>query len=53
MTAGHRAGTATVLLACEGNEELKGHHHTGVWITTLDELIGLLDGGFEEPGEVR
>ena len=48
MTAGHKAGTATVLLACEGNEDLKGHLHTGVWVERLDELVGLLEGGFEE-----
>jgi len=48
MTAGHKAGTATVLLACDGNEELKGHHHTGIWIERLNDLVGLLEGGFEE-----
>ena len=48
MTAGYRAGAATVLLACEGNKELKGHEHTGVWIEELDDLVGLLEGGFEE-----
>ena len=48
MTAGHRAGTATVLLANENNEELKEHEHTGRWIERLDELIGILDEGFEE-----
>lgn len=50
MTAGHRAGAATVLLANEGNAELKGHEHTGMWIERLDELVGILEGGFEERG---
>ncbi|KAK0517088.1 hypothetical protein JMJ35_000243 [Cladonia borealis] len=48
MTAGHKAGSATVLLANESNQELKEHEHTGAWIDRLDELIGLLEGGFEE-----
>lgn len=45
MTAGHKAGTATVLLANEGNGELKEHEHTGRWIERLDELIGILEEG--------
>ena len=48
MTAGHKAGAATVLLANEINGELKGHEHTGRWIERLDELIGILEAGFEE-----
>ena len=48
MTAGHKAGTATVLLANEDNGELKGHEHTGRWIDRLDELIEILEAGFEE-----
>ena len=48
MTAGHKAGAATVLLANEGNAELKTHEHTGLWITALDELIPVLEHGFEE-----
>lgn len=48
MTAGHKAGAATVLLANESNAELKGHEHTVMWIERLDELVGLLEGGFEE-----
>jgi len=48
MTAGHRAGAATVLLVNEGNGELKGHEHTRMWIERLDELVGVLEGGFEE-----
>jgi len=50
MTAGHRAGAATVLLVNEANGELKGHEHTGMWIQRLDELVGVLEGGFEEGG---
>ena len=48
MTAGHKAGTATVLLANQDNGDLKGHEHTGRWIERLDELIGILEAGFEE-----
>ena len=48
MTAGHRAGTATVLLANESNADLKEHEHTGRWIGRLDELIEILETGFEE-----
>jgi phosphoglycolate phosphatase-like HAD superfamily hydrolase len=46
MTAGHVAGAATVLLANDRNEALKEHEHTDVWIDRLDELIGVLEGGF-------
>jgi hypothetical protein len=53
MTAGHRAGAATVLLVNEANGELKGHEHTGMWIQRLDELMGVLEGGFEEGGRER
>ena len=48
MTAGYKAGTATVLLANESNEDLKGHEHTGRWIERLDGLIGILEEGFEQ-----
>ncbi len=48
MTAGYKAGTATVLLANESNGDLKEHEHTGTWIERLDELIGILEAGFEE-----
>lgn len=51
MTAGHKAGAATVLLVNEANGELKGHEHTRMWIQRLDELVGVLEGGFEEGGE--
>ena len=48
MVAGSRAGAATVLLANESNAELKQHECTGTWIERLDDLIGLVDDGFEE-----
>lgn len=48
MTSGHRADTATVLLANEENKELKGHEHTGMWIDRLDDLIEVLEEGFQE-----
>ena len=48
MTAGYKAGTATVLLANDVNQPLKVHEHTGMWIERLDDLIGLLEMGFEE-----
>ena len=48
MIAGFRAGSATVLLACEGNAELREHEFTGLSIDSLDNLIGLLDNGLVE-----
>lgn len=48
MVAGYKAGGATVLLACKENEGLKGHECTGVAIGRLDELVGMLEVGFEE-----
>ena len=48
MTAGYKAGTATVLLANDVNQALKAQEHTGLWIDRLDDLIGLLEKGFEE-----
>lgn len=48
MTAGHKAGTATVLLANESNGDLKEHEHTGRWIERLDHLVEILEAGFEE-----
>ncbi len=53
MTAGYKAGTATVLLANEVNQALKRHEHTGAWIDRLDDLIELLDNGFEELPEAQ
>jgi len=48
MAAGFRAGAATVLLANEGNAALRGHEYTGLVIERLDELVGILERGFEE-----
>ncbi|KAL5612200.1 hypothetical protein BROUX41_000260 [Berkeleyomyces rouxiae] len=46
MTAGRRAGAATVLLANDVNQHLVEHAHTDLVITRLDELIPILDNGF-------
>lgn len=46
MTAGHRAGAATVLLVNEANAHLSTHDHTDLCITKLDELIEVLENGF-------
>lgn len=48
MVAGYQAGAATVLLANEGNGELKGHVCTGMWVERLNELVRVLEGGFVE-----
>lgn len=50
MAAGHGAESATVLLAREGNEDLREHKQTGLIIERLDDLIGILEEGFEERG---
>lgn len=47
MTAGHRAGAATVLLVNEVNEHLVEHEHTDLVVRQLDELIPILEEGFE------
>jgi HAD superfamily hydrolase (TIGR01549 family) len=47
MTAGFRAGAATVLLVNDVNRHLAGHEHTDLVITKLDELIAILENGFE------
>jgi len=47
MTAGHRAGAATVLLVNEANEHLREHQHTDLVVKQLDELVGILENGFE------
>ncbi|KAF2202403.1 HAD-like protein [Delitschia confertaspora ATCC 74209] len=47
MTAGFRAGAATVLLVNEVNAHLTEHEHTDLVIRRLDELIGVLENGFE------
>lgn len=46
MTAGRRAGAATVLLVNPANEHLAEHEHTDLVISRLDELIGHLEDGF-------
>ena len=46
MTAGYRAGAATVLLVNEINAHLATHEHTDLVISRLDELIEVLEKGF-------
>jgi phosphoglycolate phosphatase-like HAD superfamily hydrolase len=46
MTAGWRAGAATVLLVNDVNEHLAEHEHTDLVISRLDELIDILEHGF-------
>lgn len=46
MTAGRRAGAATVLLVNDENRHLADHAHTDLVISRLDELIRVLDDGF-------
>ncbi|KAF4809786.1 putative uncharacterized hydrolase [Colletotrichum siamense] len=46
MTAGRRAGAATVLLANDVNVHLVDHEHTDLVIRRLDELIPILEDGF-------
>ncbi|KAJ2899505.1 putative uncharacterized hydrolase [Zalerion maritima] len=46
MTAGRRAGAATVLLANEANAHLSSHEDTDMVISRLDELVKILDEGF-------
>lgn len=47
MTAGRRAGAATVLLVNPANEHLAEHEHTDLTIKRLDDLIAVLEDGFE------
>ncbi len=47
MTAGRRAGAATVLLVNEANAHLAEHEHTDLVIVRLDELIDVLESGFK------
>lgn len=47
MTAGYRAGAATVLLVNEANAHLAGHQHTDLCVGRLDDLIPILENGFE------
>ncbi|KAI0445299.1 HAD-like protein [Xylaria telfairii] len=46
MTAGRRAGAATVLLVNSDNAYLTEHPHTDLVIRRLDDLVGVLDAGF-------
>ncbi|SLM36269.1 had superfamily [Lasallia pustulata] len=46
MTAGFRAGAATVLLVNEVNAHLATHEHTDLCIRRLDDLVPMLEGGF-------
>ncbi|KAI0137972.1 HAD-like protein [Hypoxylon sp. NC0597] len=46
MTAGRRAGAATVLLVNDVNRHLADHEHTDLVIERLDELVHVLDHGF-------
>lgn len=46
MTAGRKAGAATVLLVNDVNRPLAEHAHTDLVISTLDELVAVLDDGF-------
>ncbi|KAI0164424.1 HAD-like protein [Hypoxylon sp. FL1284] len=46
MTAGRRAGAATVLLVNDANRHLAEHEHTDLVIERLDELVDVLDRGF-------
>jgi phosphoglycolate phosphatase-like HAD superfamily hydrolase len=47
MTAGRRAGAATVLLVNDVNRHLAEHVHTDLVIEKLDELIDVLESGFK------
>ncbi|ORY65463.1 haloacid dehalogenase-like hydrolase [Pseudomassariella vexata] len=46
MTAGRRAGAATVLLINDVNRHLAEHEHTDLVIERLDDLVGVLEEGF-------
>ncbi len=47
MTAGRAAGAATVLLVNEVNAHLSDHPNTDMIIRRLDELIPILEVGFD------
>lgn len=47
MTAGFRAGAATVLLVNDVNKHLAEHQHTDLVVKQLDDLIEILENGFE------
>lgn len=46
MTAGRRAGAATVLLVNPANEHLADHENTDLVIDRLDDLVQVLEEGF-------
>ena len=46
MTAGFRAGAATVLLVNDVNAHLATHEHTDLCVARLDDLVAILEGGF-------
>ncbi|KAI5462583.1 HAD-like domain-containing protein [Mariannaea sp. PMI_226] len=46
MTAGRKAGAATVLLVNDVNRSLAEHAHTDLVIQSLDELVDILERGF-------
>ena len=47
MTAGRKAGAATVLLANNVNRDLLDHEHTDLVIESLEELVEILEEGFQ------
>jgi len=47
MTAGYRAGAATVLLVNDVNRHLAEHEHTDLVVDQLNDLIAILDEGFQ------
>lgn len=47
MTAGRRAGAATVLLVNDVNRALVHHDHTDLVIESLEELVNILETGFQ------
>lgn len=47
MTAGRKAGAATVLLANDVNRTLVDHDHTDLVIESLEELVNILETGFQ------
>ena len=51
MTAGHRAGAATVLLVNDVNKHLVEHQHTDLVVEQLDDLVEILENGFEGKAE--
>lgn len=47
MTAGRKAGAATVLLVNDVNRAIAEHAHTDLVIDKLDDLVAILEEGFE------